>query len=281
MLKKYDENELEILHKLLIDIASEVKRVCDNNNIKYFLAYGSLLGAVRHGGFIPWDDDLDIAMPRKEYERFLRIFKEEGDNIKFFLESWDTEKGYGLSFTKIKLRNTKFVENSIKNTDTNKGIFVDIFPYDELPEEKKVIRKTARKVLILGKIYKFKKGYLPTDPQSKMQEIMSKIIGKCANIIPGEYVKRKIIYEETKFNGKGKFVTVISGAYNCRDYFPLEDLDEVNDIKFEGITFTAPKRYDEVLRCIYGDYMELPPAEKRVCRHNAIEIDFGQYGGRL
>lgn len=272
-------NELEMLHKLELKIAVEIKRVCEKHNLRYCLAYGSLLGAVRHGGFIPWDDDLDIAMPRDDYEKFIGIFSEETDKDVFFLENWDTEDTFGLSFSKVKLNGTVFEENSIKNTNTHKGVFVDVFPYDCLPDDNDIIGKTAKKLLRLGKLYKFRKNYLPTNPNNKPQLILSKLIGAVGKMIPEKVLRNKIYTEETRYNSSPdiKYTSVLSGAYNCRDLLPAEYLNEFVNIGFENETFCAPARYKEVLTCIYGDYMQLPPEEKRVFRHNALRIDFEKY----
>lgn len=270
--------ELKMLHSLELKIALEIKRVCKKNNIRFFLAYGSLLGAVRHNGFIPWDDDLDIAMPREDYEKFIRIFNQETNTDEYFLENWDTEANYGLSFTKIKLNGTVFEENSIRGTNTHKGIFVDVFPYDELIGDKKKIRKTARRVLILGKIYKFRLGYLPTNPKNRRQKIEAQIIGALAKPISKKWIRRKLYQEETRYNGtNAPFTTFISGAYNVRDYFERSLLDESIEMEFEGVKFPIPENYEQILTCIYGDYMHLPPVEKRVFRHNASHIEFGRY----
>lgn len=274
----YGEEELNTLHQVEIYIAREIKRVCDLYNLKYCLSYGTLLGAIRHKGFIPWDDDFDIAMPREDYEKFIKVFGKETNTYEFFIENWDTEASYGLSFSKIKLNGTVFEENSIKETNTHKGIFVDVLPYDELPNEKRLISKTAKRVLFLGKIYKFRLGYLPTNPGNRKQEIQARVIGALGKIIPKSFLRKLIYKEETKFNGRGDFLTLVSGPYQCRDYFPKEYLDNMIEVDFEGDKFKVPERYDDVLKAIYGDYMKLPPVEKRVCRHNPGIIDFGKYG---
>lgn len=270
--------DLEKLHKLELKIALEIKRVCEKNNIRYFLAYGTLLGAVRHGGFIPWDDDFDIAMPREEYEKFVEIFPQKTNPDVFFMENWDTEEEYGLTFTKIKLQGTVFEENSIKNTNTHKGIFVDVFPYDGLPDDVKRIKKTARKIVALGKMYKFRLGYGPTDANKKNQKWQAKIIGILCKPLRKSKLKDRLYREEIKYNKENpKYVTVISGANHCSDYFNKEYLNESIKIKFMDQEFNAPKEYDKVLKSIYGDYMKLPPEEERVFRHNLQRIDFGKY----
>lgn len=276
-------SELELLHKLELRIAIEIKRVCEKNDIRYCLAYGSLLGAVRHGGFIPWDDDLDIAMPRSDYERFIQVFPNETNQDVFFLENWDTEKDFGLSFSKVKLNGTVFEENSISKTKTHKGIFVDVFPYDRLPDNKRKIRQIAKKLMILGKLYKFRLKYLPTNSNNKIQELLSKVIGVLSKAVPANRLKHRIYSLETKYNNRTDaiYTAVLSGAYNCKDLFPAAYLKNYINVLFEGELFPVPMEYKKVLTRIYGDYMELPPIEKRVLRHNAKRIDFGIYSDNI
>ena len=123
------EKNLRKLQLLQLDIAKAIKELCESNGIPYFLIGGTLLGAIRHKGFIPWDDDFDVGMLREDYERFIKIAEEKLDKKKFFLETWDTEKGYGFPFAKVKLNGTKYPERNAPKS-VHQGIFVDVFPID-------------------------------------------------------------------------------------------------------------------------------------------------------
>lgn len=130
-----DNETLRKLQLVELEIANEIKRVCVENNIKYFLESGTLLGAVRHGGFIPWDDDMDIGMMRDEYEKFLKIAPEKLSS-EFILQTWKNEKDYSLTFAKVRKLDTIFLEYEFKDSSMHNGIWVDIFPYDSVPEKK-------------------------------------------------------------------------------------------------------------------------------------------------
>ena len=122
------------LQTAILMIAKEIVRLCDENNIPYFINGGTQLGAVRHKGFIPWDDDFDIGMRRADYEKFLKVCEEQLDHNKYFLQTEDTEKNYDFYFAKIQLKVTSIIEDFSKNVQIEHGIFVDIFPYDNIPD---------------------------------------------------------------------------------------------------------------------------------------------------
>lgn len=272
--------ELAKLHELEIKIALEIKRVCEKHQIKYFLAFGSLLGAIRHQGFIPWDDDLDIGMLRDDYERFIRVFNKETDSKIFFMENWDTEPCYGHSFTKIKLNNTVFEEYSISKTNTHKGIFVDVFPFDSLVDNPQEIRQFEKRIRFFRMLYKFKLGYRPTNPSDKSQLLFSKLFWFVGLFVKRSWIKKCLFSQETKYNGLQPTppnVVLASGARRCKDYFDRNYLNDTIEVTFDGVQFAVPKEYHKVLTRMYGDYMQLPPVEQRTFRHSAMYINFGPY----
>lgn len=138
--------DIEKLHVTLIEILDYVVSLCEKHNIQYCLIYGSALGAYRHKGFIPWDDDMDIAMPRDDYEKFISIMKCQTD-AQFSIQSEETEDSYFLTFAKVRKRGTIFVESIAEKKYKNNGIYIDIFPLDLVKNSEGVSYKLKRKII--------------------------------------------------------------------------------------------------------------------------------------
>ena len=268
------DTELRTLQLTILDIALEFQRICEKHNLKYFLIGGSLLGAVRHQGFIPWDDDMDVGMLREDYERFLEICpKELGEE--FFLQTYKTDEYYTHPFAKIRLNNTSLVEDYSQNSKQHNGIYFDIFTYDNMPESKikqkfhyfsfKCLKWAAR-----GK----NDYYFIETKKRRFAKFMSfalfflskkKVIRMCDNVC-------------SMFNKKVcKNVINMGGAYNYNEYTLRTNLENLSELDFEGYKFSVPANYKELLSNMYGDYMKLPPVEQRGKQHNMVKIDKGSY----
>lgn len=255
-----------------LKIAKEIKRVCEKNNIKYFLDAGSMLGAVRHQGFIPWDDDMDIGMLDEEYKRFLEIApKELGEE--FFLDNYSLNKEYGLVFSKVRLKNTKYVERLGATNSEHQEIFVDVFPYFYRPENKFKRKKQSIKLRILSQIMMAQSGFRVWKGNKGISKLKFIPIIILSNITKKENIFKKIekLYNQCKFS---KIIGVHDGI--CYDYWYYDKkyLNKFIDINFENETFKVPEEYDKILTTIYGDYMTLPPIEKRRT-HEIIELELG------
>ncbi len=266
--------ELRKLQLCQLDIALDIKKICEKHSIDYFMIGGTLLGAVRHQGFIPWDDDLDIGMLRKDYERFLVVCKSELP-AHLFLQTWDTDEEYGYSFAKVMLKGTVFREVAKGLSKSKSMIFVDIFPYDNMPENmivQKVMFLTediAKKILLTKLGYEIRK-------QSK-HAIYHTILAVMAKLFSVNFLKRVIISSQMFANkSQTKRVINFSGAYRDREWLDSR-LVVTEDMQFEGYTLKAPQGWRQLLTNMYGDYMQLPPVEKRGNRHLAMDIDIGEY----
>lgn len=273
-----DNKLLRQVQLVQLEILKEVKRVCDENNITYSLEGGTLLGAIRHKGFIPWDDDLDISMVRDEYERFLKIAPKVIDS-KYIVQSWYSDQGYGLPFAKVRKRDTLYLEKATEKAACNQGIFIDIFPYDEYPdspEEQEKQRKifTFYKTLIRAKCH-----YTPwyeTGTINWKKYILYLPFRFLAMFQTKETMIKKYDANARKHNGEGHKRLYVQGisAYGKylvdRGMFKEEIL-----IPFEDDEFKAPKEYDKLLSSMYGDYMTPPPKGQREDRHRVLKISFG------
>lgn len=267
---QYDEKEQ--LKKAQIKIAKEIKRICEKNNINYFLDAGSMLGAVRHKGFIPWDDDMDIGMLDKDYQKFLQLApKELGEE--FFLDNYELDKDYGLVFSKLRLKDTIYKERLGSKTAKHQEIFVDIFPYINRPENEKKRRIQSNKLRILSQIFMAQSGFHLWDGNKGISKIKFLPIVILARILDKDMVYRRI-YKLSKCEDS-KIVGVHDGISYHYWFYNAEYLKEFIDMQFENEVFRIPAKYNEILTITYGeDYMQLPPIEKRR-NHEILELDLG------
>ena len=244
--------------KLQLNILINVAKFCDEHDIKYSLAYGTLIGAIRHKGFIPWDDDIDIIMMRDEYERFVSMYKSE----EFDLVDGDQQANHLK--VRISDRNTCLV---FQNSETNNkyyesGVWVDVFPIDMVPDNPlyySFMKKTIKRLYLLMKVGEVRGPYLITKLLHPLLKPFSKPLLKI--------VRRMIVL----FNGKNTHTLAnMSLWYLNYPPFPVEFMTKFVEVEFDGYNFKAISQYHEFLTSIYGDYMQLPPLEKRVPRHGFI-----------
>lgn len=266
--------DLRTLQLCILDIALEFKRICDKHHLDYFLIGGTLLGAVRHHGFIPWDDDMDVGMTRENYEKFIQIAPKELDS-RFFLQTAYTDSSFAHGFTKIRLNHTILAEDYAEHSAQHNGIFLDVFPYDNMPDGKVALkweyfRFKCLKWAAMGKTdYHFiekKKRYFAA--------VMSKILffySKTTCIDKMTALCTKLKHQKTE--------NIINwfGAYKYSEYMRSSCAEKLISLDFEGYSFKVPADYDILLKNMYGNYMQLPPAEKRGNQHAMIKMELGGY----
>ena len=272
------ENEqLEKIHLLELKIALEIKRICDKNNINYFLTAGTLLGAVRHGGFIPWDDDMDIGMLRKDYNQFIEACKTDLSN-EFFLQTWDTDPDFPFSFAKIRLRNTHFIEGFSENVGENNGLFVDIFPFDNVPDSQNARKKQARKYFVCKRLLWIKKGMgINMKKESKRQAVRYYVFLLFSKLFNYNAIKKYFKKVQNKYNDIKTEMVVTDGSYSYdKESIRRSWVENLELVKFETEEFLSYKDRNAYLQHFYGDYMKLPPIEQRD-RHLLRSVDFGPY----
>lgn len=266
----------EILRRVQLeqlDILKEIHRVCVENDIKYFLDSGTLIGAVRHNGFIPWDDDIDIGMMRSEYERFEKIAP-DALGEKYAWQSWKNDENYALPFGKVRKKNTVYIEEKSGTLDQC-GFYVDVFPYDHAPNDDRKRKKLINKRVFIARCLLMKHNYSPwlkgskTDHMKKVGYTIyrlfsiftthKRLVKKYENLVL-RVPKSSIVYEQI-----GKKST---------HYYKTDWLEDLDSAKFEDSSFFVPINTHERLKEEYGDYMKLPPEECRENRHSIQKIIF-------
>ena len=262
-LKRLQENELEIL--------SYFDEFCKKNNLEYYIAYGTLIGAVRHKGFIPWDDDVDVFMKGEDFLKVQEIFNNKNTDKRYFLQSLESEKNYYLLWNKIRLNNTIFVEKGWEENQINNGFFIDIFPLMDYPVGKLKQKLTSIKIkvtkLLINNNIKYNLKY---DTYGFFGKILSKIF----KLIP-QKIRNKIVIRNMKklceYRSNSEYYYSIEEDLKVKfkkDFFEEKILLPINEKMFY-----APKKYDECLKISYGDYMKLPPEEERA-GHGEVYVKF-------
>ena len=272
------DSELRKSQLLQLQIALEIKRVCQLHQIPYFMIAGTLLGAVRHKGFIPWDDDMDIGMLREDYDRFVQACKVDLDS-RYFLQTWDTDSHFGLPFAKLMLKGTAYVERNAVKVDCQKGIFVDVFPFDNVPEDEEKQKKQDRDTYLLKRLILARNGYQVWEPGQGGKKAVYGFLSAAAHLLPLSVLHNRLLRKMTAYNGeKTQKIVTFGGSYGYqKESIRREWAENVREIPFEDAMLSAPVDYDGYLRAFYGDYMTPPPEEKRGDRHNIVNIDFGEY----
>lgn len=265
-------NDLKDIQARGLEILLIVDEICKNNGVKYFLEGGTLLGAIRHKGFIPWDDDVDIAMLREDYELFLVLARDELPE-RYFLQTNETDSKFPFGFTKIVDTKSRFPNDRSKFM---KGFCIDVLPVDNADDngtvhsinifQTKMIQGLSKSKIILD-MSNYQSAFI------KFSVILASLVGK---LFPTKLLMNIQKRIATKNNNR---VTMNKCFYSYPfDYldrlFPKEIYEDVEMVEFEGHEFPAPKGWDKVLTILYGDYMTPPPQEERVPLHGFENVVF-------
>lgn len=261
---------LQGVHREIMLVMDEIARVCAENGLKYYLVGGSLLGAIRHGGFIPWDDDLDIGMPREDYMRFLEIAPEKLQ-APFALEYFGTDKSYYLPFAKVTNTATEFIEAGNAALGIKKrGFYVDIFVLDEVKGYDEEIARRKKRINSYTNIMKRK---LEGSRSTSFKQLVKKVITK---LVSDETLVKKRYQLMTKDNGRGyEWIVNYGSQYSAKKQtLPKAAYGEGKLAKFEDREYRIPDDHHTILNSLYGaDYMEMPPMEKRR-GHRPVRLKF-------
>jgi lipopolysaccharide cholinephosphotransferase len=247
---RLSKEEKRSLQLKILEIIKYIDAFCNENNIEYYIIYGSCLGAVRHKGFIPWDDDMDIAMTEDNYFKFIKAFEQSGNKEKYYLQRPGKEKDYYLSFSKLRDITTTLVEENNKDKNITYGVYIDIFPLIGVPKNKikRNILKINRAFLLSANINVINNKFLKS-----ISKIIIKLIGKERVI---KYCQKNCFKYKTK--DYDEWLSLCDG-----DGFNLNlNMKEVYGkplyVEFENTMLPIPRKYDEYLTHIYGDYMKIP-----------------------
>jgi lipopolysaccharide cholinephosphotransferase len=271
-------DDMELAKCAQLDMLFELKRICEKYDIHYFLTYGTLLGAVRHDGFIPWDDDVDVQMLRPDYERFKEVCAKDLD-IDYELLDWHKDEKSPLPFLKMKIKGTHYKEELAKDLNKNDAIFIDIFPIDNLPDNNLARRIQWRKAYFIKKILLLRCGYAISRNKNIIKKLLYWLLAtlsRVRSVYSWKLRYEKLIQKYNKYDTKGK--VCFGGPYSLkREARTKEMVCEYIQHQFEIGNFTIPTHYDEILSRLYGNYMKFPPKEQQVSRHGISYIDLGNY----
>lgn len=255
----------------MFEMLKLVDKICREYNIQYSLCSGTLLGAVRHKGFIPWDDDLDIRMTRENYDKFLVVWERIRPQG-YFMQNIENSPGFHQCFSKIRKDHTTFIQNEReKKVKYHTGVFIDIFPLDRIPKGK--LKKAVFKFRCLKYlIYTRENSHAETNPL--ICGFVSVIMGITSTQHRMKY-RRNFIEKLRKIN-KDDFLNCIGIEMPSmlKVEFPPDVADEYVELEFEGQKFMCFKKWDEFLTAMFGDYMTLPPEDQRSWQHHPIILDF-------
>ncbi|MGM9972614.1 MAG: LicD family protein [Clostridiaceae bacterium] len=270
--------KLNAVHKILLGYLLEIDRICKKHDIKYFLAGGTLLGAIRHGGFIPWDDDADVMMLREDYDKFCSIVEKELPANLFYQVPRTEESNHNV-FSKIRINNTLFAtEFTGKFMNMHNGIFMDVVCHDKTSNSP-FFQKLHINFTRLTRSLVFNKwGNTPIKSGGR-HPYLCKAATVFKNIMPMRLLERwqEIALTFYKDRKNSRYLYDGMGRNIARGVFPKEYLDEAILVDFEGFKLPVPKEYDKYLTYLYGDYKTMIPVSKRRTSHSIVLMDLGEY----
>lgn len=237
---------------------------CEKNNIRYYLTYGTLLGAIRYKGFIPWDDDVDVLVPREDYNRLVATFP---DSEQYRLYAFEREPKYRYPFAKLCDMSTRKEEFNLDN-GVELGVDIDVFPLDYWDDDLKAAKKEATRInRYMSKLYTSKLIRSPV--KNIIKRAVHRMIMFLYRTVGSKHYVKKIIKESYKERQKNSSYMgcKVWCIYGARGIIPAEVFSDTVEIEFEGEKFPAPVGYDTQLTCLYGDYLPEPPKEKQVTHH--------------
>jgi len=254
------EEQLLGIHQVELEMLKEIERICEKNNIVYSIIGGTLLGAVRHGGFIPWDDDADVVMLRSEYDRFVQACSRDLDQERFYFQDMHHTPGYRWGYGKIRKKGTLFLRQGQENMPYEQGIFVDIFPGDNIPDGIFAQKVNNFQCFVLRKLMWSKVG------QYTEKNTVIRMLYRLMASVSVEWNIRQIDKLEKRWNTKNTQMirTLLFPVPKGKAGYPRRWYEKSIPVEFEGVQLHMLEGYQEYLLYKFGkDYMQLPPEDKR------------------
>lgn len=273
---KLEKRELKELQSIQMELLVEVDRICKKYEIRYNIIAGTLLGAVRHKGFIPWDDDADVAFLRPEYERFRNACVEELDEARFYFQDHRNTKGYRWGYGKLRRKDTVFLREFQEHMPYEQGVFIDIFPLDGVPDRIFKRQLHFAECFIVRKLLWSKAGKVADKKASG--RMLFRILSLIPEALLMKYYDRLVDRSNRK---ESELVRILTFPTPHHSYGYLRRwYEESGEYVFEGQMFSGIKNYNTYLCFKFGDYMKLPPEEERkthpVSRLKLLSADGGQ-----
>lgn len=265
----YVDEQRKKLWALSIDLLLETDKVCKKHNIRYCMAVGTLLGTIRHHGFVPWDDDIDIFMPRNDFERFIKLTNEFSSP--YFLQTPYTDPGYYYTCARVRNSNTTYIVNSFRYQNFNHGIYISIFPIENWVVEggEEIISKIKA---LLRQETAYMRLSIPEEKRTELdRQRISEYTGRNPLDIYEEIHRLASQYKDKETDHCAQIVNTVYPL--VRNTFHKEDFKQTVLMDFDGYKFPVPIGYDRILTCTYGNYMEFPPKEQRGQWHTGVFID--------
>ena len=241
---------------IIVDVLRKFIEICKQHNLTYYCCGGTAIGAIRHGGMIPWDDDIDVFMPRPDYDRFVDIIQNT-DLGNYEYVSPFTHDNYPLYFIKLCNRKTTLMEEH--DTPCVYGLYIDVFPIDGAPDDYDEAKEYIKLLCNHKEWGRFVRKTIGFFFRKKYRNHLLCQLDSICRSFPFDY---------------SNLVAVYCGSYGPKEVFPRKWLENTVKFSFEGLTVNLPSGYDSYLRQYYGDYMQLPPEEKRISHHTKAFFNF-------
>lgn len=276
------DERLEQLHRVLLGMLKDFMSICNRNDLQWFVAFGTAIGALRDKGFIPWDDDLDICMPREDLDRLIRIVQAD-DSGRYSIMNSQVNKKYPMATTRLMLNGTEFKDTALQTVDFESCIFLDLFPLDNLADNERLFRRQAWRAWLYNKLSIAKLVKTPYVAGRGLRACVLRAGAatvRASLSLPGLRsldfnalsLREQMRYSEVETRRVGFLCE--TNRFWC--VYDREDLFPVRMVAFEDTTVPVARRAEKLLESLYGDFMTPPPLDRRY-EHYPNILDFGEY----